>query len=125
MIYNKEINLCYDDALKKFEENIASIGFGVLAKIDIPKKFKEKNIEYDKSFTIFEICNPKEAKKVLDIDTKVAYFLPCKVIIYKESEKSSIGMIKPTSLVSAFDNEDLSDAAKAIEDKIVNYIENI
>ncbi|MDB7503003.1 DUF302 domain-containing protein [Enterococcus faecium] len=44
------------------------------------------------------MCNPKQAKEVLEKRIEVGYFLPCKVVVYEKEADVYIGLLKPTVL---------------------------
>lgn len=72
---------------------------------------------------ILEICNPQEAARVLSENLLAGYFLPCKIVVYKENETTKIGMPKPTMLVSMMNNEELKNLAEDIEKRLIFCID--
>lgn len=123
--YSITTHLSYEQAIKVLEERLAEIKFGVLCKLNLPEKFKEKGLEYEGKFTILEICNPIEAKNALEINPKVAYFLPCKILIYESEGVGVIGMVKPSSMVSELNDTNLNILAHRIEEKLIGVMESI
>ena len=73
---------------------------------------------------ILEVCNPHKAKEVLTRHIDVGYFLPCKVIVYEESDSVKIGMMNPKTLIGLLGYEDLEDTAKEVQDIMVTAINN-
>ncbi|MCM6863293.1 DUF302 domain-containing protein [Enterococcus faecium] len=45
------------------------------------------------------MCNPKQAKEVLEKRIEVGYFLPCKVVVYEKEADVYIGLLKQTVLI--------------------------
>ncbi len=123
--YSVTTHFSYEQAIKALEEKLAEIKFGVLCKLNLPEKFKEKGLEFEGKFTIFEICNPVEAINALEKNPKVAYFLPCKILVYEREGVGVIGMIKPSSLISELKDSDLDILAHRIEEKLIGVMESI
>lgn len=53
------------------EAKLAEVKFGVSCKLDLPEKFKEKGLPYDRKFTIFKVCNPDLDGIVLQSEEKL------------------------------------------------------
>ncbi|MGM0896314.1 MAG: DUF302 domain-containing protein [Bacillota bacterium] len=113
-----------DEAVASLEENLKEEQFGVLWNFDLTAKLQEKGQDFDTPYKILEVCNPKEANTVLSENLMVGYFLPCKIVVYKEGEETKIGMPKPTSLIGmAEDGGKLNEVAEDIENRLIGCIE--
>lgn len=123
--YSIKTSLSYDQAVRTIEEKLAGIKFGVLFKLDLTGKLKEKGLNFDRNFIILEVCNPVEALNVLSKNIKAGYFLPCKIVVYEEGEGSIVGMIKPTELIAMIAEEDLKETALNVERKLIDVIEGL
>ncbi|MGM0844920.1 MAG: DUF302 domain-containing protein [Bacillota bacterium] len=108
-----------DEAVESLEISLKEQQFGVLWTFDIKEKLQEKGLEFEKDFKVLEVCNPKEAQRVLNENTMAGYFLPCKMVVYEESGETKIGMPKPTSLISMLNDDKMKDFAKDIEDRLI------
>lgn len=108
-----------DGACKKLEEKLKEEQFGVLWDFDIKDKLNEKGLEFDQSFRILEVCNPKEAQRVLTQNIMIGYFLPCKMVVYEDEGVTKIGMPKPTSLVTMVDDDQITAMAQEIEQRLM------
>ncbi|MDF0728093.1 DUF302 domain-containing protein [Cytobacillus sp. S13-E01] len=123
--YTKEIQGNVKETVTKLEESLAEEGFGVLWNLDLRNKLQEKGIDFDNELMILEVCNPHEAKKVLDEEILVSYFLPCKIVVYNESSTTKIGMPKPSLFMQIIDNEKLKEIAEDIENRLINCINKV
>jgi uncharacterized protein (DUF302 family) len=74
------------------------------------------------NFKILEVCNPKQAKQVLEKNIEVGYFLPCKMVVYDDNNSVFIGMLKPTELIGMMDNSELSSIAAEVERELTAVI---
>jgi uncharacterized protein (DUF302 family) len=121
--YTVESDKTMEDAIKAVEEALKEEKFGVLWSFNIKEKLQEKGVEFDQDFVILEVCNPHEAKRVLSENYLISYFLPCKIVVYKEENRTKIGMPKPSVLVSMVADEKLEGIAKDIENRLIACIE--
>lgn len=123
--YSKTTTLSYDETLSILKDRLMEEKFGVLIAIDLPQKFKEKGLEYTEKFTILEVCNPFEALKAVNFDPKVAYFLPCKLIVREKDGVGVIEMIRPVSMIAELNNPSLNHFALSIENTLIQVIEKV
>lgn len=120
--YTVETEKTLDQAVQDLEKVLKEDSFGVLWDFNVKETLNKKGFDFDQTFRILEVCNPKEAKEVLSINSLVSYFLPCKIVVYENGEKNYIGMPKPTMFMENIDSTDLRDKAKVIEDRLVEAI---
>jgi len=107
--------------IEDIKQALSEIKFGVLWEMDIPSKLKEKGVNYEGQYRVLEVCNPQEAKKALETNIKVGYFLPCKIVIYVEDGSTKVGMVRPTALVQMIGSE-LSEFASGVEKLLISAI---
>jgi uncharacterized protein (DUF302 family) len=93
--------------------------------IDIKEKLQEKELDFQMEFKVLEVCNPKEAFRVLNENQLAGYFLPCKIVVYEDQGNTKIGMPKPTALISLLNDEKMKKLAKDIEERLIICIEKI
>ncbi|WLR52878.1 DUF302 domain-containing protein [Bacillus tianshenii] len=121
--YTVETNKSIEQAVTDLEASLKEDKFGVLWDFNIQETLQKKGFEFDTPYRVLEVCNPKEAKRVLEENALVGYFLPCKIVVYAEGEKTKIGMPKPTELISMVGEEQLKAFAKDIEDRLIECID--
>jgi uncharacterized protein (DUF302 family) len=124
MIYEKVTNKNLNDAIESLETNLKENGFGVLWQLNFKEKLEEKGLEFKDDFVIFEVCNPKQAKEVMDKDIHIGYMLPCKMVVRRENNKTYIGMTSPETLIGLYDNTVLNEIASEVEKSLRNSIES-
>jgi len=121
----KEVEISLEEAVRKVTEELKKEGFGILTKIDVRDKFREKlNIEF-KKYVILGACNPSSAHKAILSEENIGLMLPCNVIVYKKGNKTIISIIKPTVAMGMIDNEELREIAEKIEKKLGDVINSI
>lgn len=100
---------------KDLEEAVARHKFGVLGVHDLRAKMAEKGVPFDRECRIFEVCNPHQAKKVLDTNLEISTALPCRISLYEEGGVTKLATIKPTALVDLYATPGLQDVAREVE----------
>ncbi len=121
----KKIDLAFDDALVKVEEELKKEGFGILTTIDAQEKFKEKlNIDFPK-YKILGACNPAMAHKAISMEWNVGLLLPCNVIVYEKENSVWVGIIKPSQAMAMVENDTLKEIAAEVEAKLKTVFEGI
>jgi len=96
--------------------------FGVMQVHDLKETMAKKGVEFERECLIFEVCQPQQAKKVLDQDMSVSTALPCRISIYEESGKTILATLKPTVLLAMFHAPQLEGVAREVEDTIVKIM---
>ncbi|KPU27205.1 hypothetical protein TR13x_06480 [Caloranaerobacter sp. TR13] len=121
--YEVKTNKTFDQAINSLKNSLSRVGFGVLWELNFKDKLKEKGLDLAHNFKIFEVCNPKKAKEVLETYLEVGYFLPCKVVVYEKEDSIFIGMLKPTMLMDMIGKADLTNIAKEVEEELKKAID--
>ncbi|WP_019416193.1 DUF302 domain-containing protein [Paenisporosarcina sp. TG20] len=111
------------DAVRSLEENLKEEKFGVLWNFDLTAKLQEKGVDFDIPYTVLEVCNPHEAKRVLSENLLVGYFLPCKIVVYKDGNTTKIGLPKPTMLIEMIQDNKIKGIAQDIEKRLISSID--
>ncbi|MFG6116971.1 DUF302 domain-containing protein [Halobacillus sp. MO56] len=120
--YTVETNKGIDEAVQALEAELKNDKFGVLWDFDVKATLNNKGLDFEKPVRILEVCNPTEAKKVLEKNELVSYFLPCKIVVHESEGKTKIGMPKPTKLIEFVEDEELNQIAQDIEERMVSAI---
>ena len=121
----KEVDISFEEAVAIVTEELKKEGFGILSKIDVQEKFKEKlGIDF-KKYVILGACNPASAHKAILAEENIGLMLPCNVIIYEREDKTTIAVIKPTVAMKMIGNKKLKEVAENIETKLENVIKAI
>ncbi len=122
--YTVTTNESIEDAIQTLEEELKKEAFGILWQFNIKDTLENKGFDFDTSYQVLEVCNPKEAKDILEQDLLAGYFLPCKIVVYEMDGKTLIGLPRPSKLISMVEDEALTTQAKEIEDKLIGCLDN-
>ncbi len=125
VLYERKVNKQFEEAVESIKNSLAKNKFGVLWELNFKDKLKEKGLEFNKNFKVLEVCNPAQAKEVLDTNIEVGYFLPCKVVVYEKNNSVFVGMLRPTEIINMLDNNELTKIADDVEMVLKNAIDSI
>jgi uncharacterized protein (DUF302 family) len=124
MLYVRETNKSIDEVCNKIQEAAAQNKFGVLAVIDLKEKMASKGVQFGPQCRIIEVCNPMQAKKVLEKNMTISSALPCRISVYEEAGKVKVITLRPTVLLNLFGNPELAPVAKVVEDTMLRIIDS-
>jgi uncharacterized protein (DUF302 family) len=96
--------------------------FGVMQVHNLKETMAKKGVEFARECLIFEVCQPQQAKKVLDQNMSVSAALPCRISLYEEGGKTILATMKPTALLAMFHTPQLDTVAQEVEATIVKIM---
>jgi uncharacterized protein (DUF302 family) len=113
--FKKEINLPFQKAEAVVTDELKKRGFGILTRIDVKEKFKEKlGIDFP-HYVILGACNPPYAHQAIQAEEDIGLMLPCNVVIYEKEGKTILDIIKPSAAMGMVENEKLRKIATEVE----------
>ncbi len=93
--------------------------FGVLGVHDLKEKLREKGVEYAGDCLVFEVCNPQQAKKVLEANPEISAALPCRISVFSTLDgRTRLTTIRPTALIDLFKTRELKGVAAEVEETL-------
>lgn len=104
------------------QEAVQANHFGVMQVHNLKETMAKKGVEFDRECLIFEVCQPQQAKKVLEENMSVSTALPCRISIYEEDGNTILAALKPTTLLAMFETPQLAGVAKEVEDTMVKIM---
>jgi uncharacterized protein (DUF302 family) len=123
--FTKEVDALFEQVLEQLPGKLEKEGFGVISKIDIGQKLREKiGVEFRK-YVILGACNPPLALKALSAEENIGLMLPCNVIVYEKAGKTVVGTIRPSAMMSMVGNAALSEIAAIVEEKLKRVLDSI
>jgi uncharacterized protein (DUF302 family) len=96
--------------------------FGVMQIHNLKETMTKKGVEFASECLIFEVCQPQQAKKVLEENMSISTALPCRISIYEEGGKTILATLKPTTLLAMFNTPKLEGVAQEVEATIVKIM---
>ena len=124
MYYVVESEKSFDQASTDLAEAVTRLGFGVLNVHDLGTTLRSKGIDFAEDCKVFEVCNPKQAAKVLASDMQLNMALPCRISVYTEKGATKIGLIRPVDMLSSLsDDPTLKQVAEEVEAKTIQMVD--
>jgi uncharacterized protein (DUF302 family) len=116
--FHKQVNAPFERAVEEVTARLKDQGFGILTRIDVQEKFKEKlGIDFRK-YVILGACNPASAHQALLAEEDIGLLLPCNVVVYEKDGGAVVSIIKPTVAMQMVDNPRLKGLAEAVEARL-------
>ncbi len=123
MLYQLKTRKKLPDVRQALEAAAQRHKFGVMGVIDLKSKMQEKGVAYDRDCLIVEVCNPHQAKKVLEKHPEISTALPCRISIYADQDGVTVATIKPTAMIEMFRAAGLDETAREVEQTLVAMME--
>ena len=115
MLHIIESKKSMEQLSKDLEAAVARHKFGVLGVHDLQETMAKKGVEFNRQCRIFEVCNPHQAKKVLEANLEISTALPCRISAYEEGGGTRLATIKPTAMIALYPNPELRGVAEEVE----------
>lgn len=125
MLYRIDSKKSLAQIAQEFEAVAQKHKFGVLAVHDLKAKLKEKGVDFDRECLIYEVCNPQQAKQVLEVNPEISTALPCRVAVYTEGESVILSTIRPTAMIEMFRSPELKAVAEEVEAVVVRIMDEV
>lgn len=119
------MDLPFEDAVARMEAGLKNEGFGILCKIDIQAKLKEKlGVEFPR-YVILGACNPPLAYQALQEEINLGLLLPCNAIVYERNGQVYVGVVDAEKMLSVVGNPGMEQMARDVNKKLRSVVNNI
>lgn len=117
--FKREIADTIDNAVDRATKALAAEGFGILTRIDMHTKIKEKTGKDIVPTIILGACNPNLAYEAYTANTDVASLLPCNAVIREVAPgKISLEFAAPTGMMRMLGDQKLIELAAEADQRI-------
>ncbi len=117
--FKKEVSGEVETCVAKVTEKLKEQGFGVLNRIDLHTKIKEKINKDIRPTVILGACNPQLAYEAFLENPDVASLLPCNAVIRDVGEgRVSVEFAKPTFMMKMLDDSKLVELAQEADRRL-------
>ena len=110
------------DTANALQAAVQANHFGVMQVHNLKETMNKKGVEFVHECLIFEVCQPQQAKKVLDENMSVSTALPCRISVYEEDGQTMLATLKPSTLLAMFNTPQLAEVAQEVENTIVKIM---
>jgi len=115
-------NKSVSEAATALQAAVEANHFGVMQIHNLKETMTKKGVDFPQECLIFEVCQPQQAKKVLDQNMSVSTALPCRISIYEKKGKTILAAVKPTTLLATFNTPELEGVAQEVEDAMLKIM---
>ncbi len=115
MLYTIKSKRPIAEIQRGLEESAARHRFGILTIHDLRETMKKKGVDFATGCWIYEVCNPVQAKRVLEANGAVSTALPCRISVFGQEGDYTLATILPTALMNMFDSPELEPVAREVE----------
>ena len=123
--FKREITDTVDQAIERITKALGAEGFGILTRIDMHSKIKEKIGKELIPTVILGACNPMLAYEAYTANSDVASLLPCNAVIREIAPgRISLELAKPTAMMQILGDAGLAELAREADAKIERALAN-
>lgn len=103
------------EAAEALADAVQANHFGVMQIHNLKDSMNKKGVEFNNECLVFEVCQPQQAKKVLDQNMSISTALPCRISLYQEDGRTVLATLKPSLLLAMFNVPQLEEVARDVE----------
>jgi uncharacterized protein (DUF302 family) len=119
VVYRIQSKKNLSDVARDLEAAVQRHKFGVMGVHDLKAKMYEKGVEFERDCLIFEVCNPHQAKKVLEKNAEISTALPCRISVFQEGDDVVLATIRPMAMLALFGVAGLEPVAREVEETVI------
>jgi uncharacterized protein (DUF302 family) len=119
MLYNVISEKSLEQVCAALQEAVPAHKFGLIATHNLRETMAKKGVAFDRECRVFEVCNPHQAKKVLEARMEISTALPCRISVYEEDGKVVLSTMKPSVMLGMFEVPELEPVAAEVEESMV------
>jgi uncharacterized protein (DUF302 family) len=124
--FKREISDTLDHAIERATKALGAEGFGILTRIDMHSKIKEKTGKDIVPTVILGACNPNLAYEAYTANTDVASLLPCNAVVREiAAGKISLEFAAPTGMMRILGDDRLTELAREADARIERALANV
>lgn len=122
MLFEIQSEKTIEQVCQDLEKAVVNHKFGVMTVHNLKETMKKKGVEFDRECRIFEVCNPHQAKRVLEGNMQISTALPCRISVYADGRKVKLATLKPTALILHYNVPGLQPVAREVEDTLIQIM---
>ncbi len=124
--FGTRIDVPYDAAVERVREALATEGFGVLTEIDVRATLRKKlDVEF-RPYIILGACNPPLAHRALTAELDIGLLLPCNVVVYAETDDSSVvNIMDPVPALGLTGRDDIRPLADDVRARMQRVLQRV
>lgn len=120
--YTAKTERTYAGAIRAVIASAGAHGFRVQFVHDVAATLAEKGFERE-PITLIEMCNARDASKVLAAHIMIGLMLPCPVMVHEHAGEVSISTMRPTLIGAFFPDAGIDEVAASVERAIIAVVD--
>ena len=122
MLFKLSTDKSVSEAAAALQAAVQANRFGVMQIHNLKETMTKKGVDFGRECLIFEVCQPQQAKKVLEENMSISTMLPCRISLYEEGGITVLATLKPTALLAMFNVPQLETVAQDVEETIIKIM---
>lgn len=122
MLFQVSSRQSLEEIERELHASAARQQFGIIAIHDLKETLAKKGVELAQDCRVYEVCNPRQAKKVLDADGAISTALPCRISVYGSPGSYTLATMRPTEMMKAFASPGVETVAREVEDVLTRMM---
>ncbi len=122
MVFQLKSEKTVDEIERRLHDSAVRNQFGIIAVHDLRETMKKKNVELAMECRIYEVCNPQQAKRVLEADGAISTALPCRISLYGSPGNYTLATMLPAEMMKSFNRPELTPIAEEVERVVVSMM---
>lgn len=124
--FKREIQATVDQAVERVTKALGAEGFGILTRIDMHSKIKEKTGKEIVPTVILGACNPLLAYEAYTANSDVASLLPCNAVIREVAPgRISVELAAPSAMMLILGDAKLTELARDADTRIQRALSGV
>ncbi len=115
MLYEKPSSKTMEEIELALRDSAGRHKFGVLHVHDLRKTMQSKGVDYGRQCSVFEVCNPHQARRALEANPAVSTMLPCRISVYEKEGGLVVSTVLPAALMALFGSPELEPVGIEVE----------
>ena len=124
MLYQVKSSKSLDEIERDLKDSAARHQFGIIATHDLKETLNKKGVALSMECRIYEVCNPQQAKKVLEADGAISVALPCRISVFGTQEDYTLATMRPTEMMKGFASPEVERVAREVEGVILQMMQD-
>jgi len=124
--FKRELADSVDHAIERVIKALGAEGFGILTRIDMHSKIKEKTGKDIVPTVILGACNPNLAYEAYVANSDVASLLPCNAVVREIAPgRISVELAAPSGLMTILGDAKLIELAREADTRLQRALANV
>jgi uncharacterized protein (DUF302 family) len=124
--FKRDIADSLDHAIERVTKALADQGFGILSRIDMHSKIREKTGKEIIPTVILGACNPALAFEAYTANSDVASLLPCNAVLREIAPmRISVELVAPSAMMRILGDDNLVKLAMDADQRIELALANV